>query len=416
MTAMSEIIVPRSLGGRVNAVSSKSYAHRLYICAALSDEPTHIVCSSKCDDVMSTIHCLEALGAKFKGDRVFPVNKNSLPLFPVLNCGESGSTLRFLMPVVSALGCGAEFEVAGNLCKRPISALTDELSRHGIRISGNRVTGKLCGSEFDIPGNISSQYVSGLLMAVSLLGGGKVNITSELQSSKYIDITIDCLRKANIYVNRIGNSIEVSGKYNLHGTHVVEGDWSASAFWLCAGAIGKESVSVSGLDPASLQGDRKIIEILRSFGASLEFSEDGTTVTASPAVLHAADIDASEIPDLIPVLSVVCAAAKGESRIYNASRLRYKESDRLHAIYVMLTELGADITELPDGLIIRGGRKMRGGRVQSFSDHRIAMSAAVASLICDGEIEIDDLSCASKSYPEFKRDFLSLGGEIHEQI
>ncbi len=413
---MSKIIVPHSLGGRLNAVSSKSYAHRLYICAALSDEPTHIVCNSKCDDVMSTIHCLEALGAEFKGDTVFPINKNSLPLFPVLNCGESGSTLRFLMPVVAALGCGAEFAVGSTLGKRPISALTDELSRNGVEISKNRISGNLCGSEFNIPGNISSQYVSGLLMALSLLGGGKVNITSELQSSKYIDITMDCLRKANIYVNHIDNSFEVSGKYNLNGTHVVEGDWSASSFWLCAGAIGKESISVSGLNPASLQGDRQIVGILGQLGADVKYTADCTTVTVSPAALHAVDIDASEIPDLIPVLSVVCAAAEGESRIYNASRLRYKESDRLHAIYVMLTELGADITELPDGLIIRGGRKLHGGRVQSFNDHRIAMSAAVASLICDGEIEIDDLSCVSKSYPGFKRDFLSLGGEIHEHI
>lgn len=411
---MSEIIIPRDLGGEVFAPASKSYAHRMYICAALSKEPSRIVCGNSCDDIMSTVRCLEALGARFDGDTVFPIDRSAIPDFPTLNCGESASTLRFLLPIVAALGCGGKFELSDGLSKRPIDALTQELSRHGVCFVDRKLHGKLNGNEFSIRGDISSQFISGLLMALPLIGGGIVNITAELQSAKYVDITIDCLREAGIYVNRNGNSFEVSGDYALSGTHVVECDWSAAAFWLCAGAIGKYPVSVTGLNPTSLQGDREIVNILREFGASAEFSADNSAVCVSPAPLHGIAIDASQIPDLIPVLSVVCAAAEGESRIYNAGRLRGKESDRLHAIFVMLTALDADVTELPDGLIIRGGKKLRGGKVSSFSDHRISMSAAITSSICDGEIEIDDFDCVKKSYPDFKRDFISLGGEIHE--
>lgn len=412
---MSEIIVSRPLRGEVIAPPSKSYAHRLLICAALSKAPSTILCGRYCDDIMSTVRCLEALGARFNGNTVIPADRAALPHSPVLNCGESGSTLRFLMPIVAALGCGAEFEVGGGLASRPVEALAEELNRHGAAVTGNRVSGKLRGNEFNIPGNISSQYVSGLLMALPLLGGGSVNITTDIQSSNYIEITIDCLQRANVYVNQIGSRFEVSGEYSLCGAQTVEADWSSAAFWLCAGAIGAHPVTVSRLNPLSIQSDRQIVQILHQFGADVKCIPNGT-VTVSPARLHSMDIDAAEIPDLIPVLSVVCAAAEGESRIYNASRLRYKESDRLHAISVMLTELGADVTELPDGLIIRGRRKLHGGKVQSFSDHRIAMSAAVASLICTGDIEIDDLSCVSKSYPDFRRDFISLGGVINEQI
>lgn len=411
---MSERIVPHALSGEVCAAASKSYAHRLYICTALSKEPTQILCSNSCDDVMSTIRCLEALGAHFEGDRVFPIDFNSLPTTPLLDCGSSGSTLRFLMPIAAALGCGAEFNISDALEKRPTDALKHELMRHGIRFVGNRMIGGLRGNEFDIPGDISSQYISGLLMALPLIGGGAVNITSDMQSSKYVDITIDCLRMSNIYVNQIGNRIEVSGEYDLRGTHRVEGDWSAAAFWLCAGVIGRNSIIVTGLNTQSLQGDRAILDLLKKFGADVSVSDDGTAVSVSPAPLKCVEIDASDIPDLVPVLSVVCAAAEGESRIFNARRLRYKESDRLNAINVMLTSLGADVTELPDGLIIRSTRRLHGGRVSSFNDHRIAMSAAIASLICDGEIEIDNFNCVNKSYPDFKRDFASLGGVILE--
>lgn len=409
---MSEIIVPHELNGEVSAVASKSYAHRLLICAALSKEPSQIICNNACVDVMSTVNCLEALGARFEGSRVIPIDRSALPSSPVLPCGDSGSTLRFLMPIAAALGCGGKFEVSESLVSRPMGALTEELRRHGVIIENGNVSGKLHDNEFSIRGDISSQFISGLLMALPLIGGGVVNITSDIQSSKYIDITTSCLRMANIYVNQIGSRIEVSGEYDLRGTHLVEGDWSAAAFWLCAGAVGNKPVSVSGLNFASLQGDRGITDILHRFGARLEYSEANSTVKVFPAPLSACNIDASEIPDLIPVLSVVCAAAEGESRIYNAARLRYKESDRLRAIYIMLTSLGADVTELPDGLIICGGKKLRGGKVRSFNDHRIAMSAAVASLICQGEVEIDELDCVKKSYPDFKRDFISLGGVI----
>lgn len=417
---MSEIILPRPLEGTVSAPGSKSRAHRLLICAALSKSPSRIVCGNMCDDVMSTKCCLEALGARFDGDMIYPIDRSSLPDFPVMDCGESGSTLRFLLPVCGALGINAVFRMAGRLPQRPLYPLDDVLCRHGMSIEkrGNELVcgGKLRSGLYEIAGNVSSQFVSGLLMALPLLERDSlIRVTGKTESAPYIIMTEQALTQAGIGFEHRENQYLVFGEqqYDLPDC-TVEGDWSAAAFFICMGAFSEKGVSVANLPEASLQGDRKLLDILRRMGADV--CAGGGEVKVKKDKLHGAEIDASDIPDLIPALAVVCAGAKGESRIYNAHRLRYKESDRLRSIYVMLTSLGADITELPDGLIIRGGGRLRGGAVSSFGDHRIAMAIASASLICDGEIEIDDIDCVKKSYPDFLRDFISLGGEISEHI
>lgn len=416
---MSEIILPRPLEGRISAPASKSWAHRLLICAALSKDPSRIVCGNMCDDVMSTKCCLEALGARFDGDMVYPIDRAALPENTVLDCGESGATLRFLLPVCGALGVNAVFRRSGRLPQRPLYPLDEVLCRHGMSIEkrGNELVcgGKLRSGLYEIAGNVSSQFVSGLLMALPLLEKDSlIRVTGKTESAPYIMMTERALTQAGIGFEYRENQYLVFGgqQYDLPDC-TVEGDWSAAAFFLCMGAFSEKGVTVSNLPKASIQGDRKLLDILRRMGADV--CVGGDEVKVKKDKLHGIDIDAADIPDLIPPLAVVCAGAKGESWIYNAQRLRSKESDRLHAIYVMLTKLGADVIELPDGLIIRGG-KLHGGTVSSFGDHRIAMAAAVASIICEGETKIDDIDCVKKSYPDFFRDFISLGGEISEHI
>lgn len=413
-------ITPSALGGCVSAIASKSCAHRMLICAALADKPSHIACRELSDDINATAGCLKNLCADISyNDGEFFVEPFKSPAISAkIDCGESGSTLRFLLPVVCALGTQCQIDMHGRLPKRPLSPLYEELARAGASLSEQGVSplcisGKLHENSFSISGGVSSQFISGLLLALPLLGGGQVNITSKLESASYVDITLDCMKRFGIKASVLGSSISVSGGYVSPGRLSVEGDWSNAAFWLCAGALSEKPVTVCGLDPDSPQGDRRILDVLRAFGACVSA---GDGICVSPSRLHAASIDASDIPDLVPVTAVLAAAADGESLIYNAARLRLKESDRLMSVTHMLGALGADIRETDDGLIIKGGAPLSGDTVSSFGDHRIAMSAAVASLLCDGEVIIDGAEAVGKSYPGFFDDFSALGGIVDEQI
>lgn len=403
-------LYPSRLCGSVTAPPSKSCSHRALICAALSDKPVVIEGLSVCDDVMLTLRCLEALGAHYENGIMTPIGKSALPSMPTLYCGESGSTLRFLLPVVAALGCGAEFHLGKRLSERPIDELCDVLSGHGALIEKGaallRVSGKAVGGEYSISGNVSSQFISGLLLALPLVGGGKVNITSDIKSSEYIDITADYLKRSNIYVNRIENRITVSGEYSFESPHKIEGDWSAAAYWLCAAAAKENDITVCGLSGASNQGDRRILSVLRKMGAEVCDSEH---ITVRSGKLCGIEFDASASPDLVPPIAVLCAAAHGESRIINAGALRAKESDRLEALNVMLTSMGIDTVLSCDELIINGGT-LHGASLSSFADHRIAMAAMLAASLADSPSTLDDAECISKSYPDFTHDFKSLGG------
>lgn len=417
---MKVYITPSALGGRVSAIASKSCAHRMLICAALSEAPSRIVCRELSDDINATAGCLKNLCAEISyKDGEFIVKPFENPAISAkIDCGESGSTLRFLLPVVCALGTQCRIDMHGRLPLRPLSPLYEELVRGGASLSEQGVSplcvsGKLHENRFSISGGVSSQFISGLLLALPLLGGGQVDITSKLESASYVDITLDCMKRFGIETSISESSISVSGGYVSPGRLSVEGDWSNAAFWLCAGALSEKPVAVCGLDPDSPQGDRKILDVLRAFGACVSV---GDGIGVSPSRLHAASIDASDIPDLVPVTAVLAAAADGESRIYNAARLRLKESDRLMSVTHMLGALGADIRETDDGLIIHGGSPLSGGTVSSFGDHRIAMSAAVASLLCDGKVIIDGAETVGKSYPGFFDDFSALGGIVDEQI
>ena len=402
--------------GTVHAPASKSAAHRLLITAALSQRMSTVHLDTFSDDIDATIGCLTALGADFLfGDNCVTVLSGVNPgtKETVLGCKESGSTLRFLMPVVAALGANVTFFMEGKLPSRPHGALSEELQRHGVFVKqdGNllKLSGQLTAGDFTIPGNISSQFISGLLFALPLLkGDSTITITGKRESVSYIEMTEQAISAAGIVFEKtdFGFCIPGGQQYRASKEPVVEGDWSGAAFPLVAGAFSERGITVTGLRQDSCQGDRRIVDILRDFGAEVAVRE--SEVFVRRGTLKGQRIDASEIPDLVPVLAVLAAGAEGETVIEHAERLRMKESDRLTTTTAMLSALSADITETEDGLLIRGGRQLHGGNVDSAKDHRIAMSAAVAAGLSDGSVRISDAECAAKSYPSFFADLNSL--------
>lgn len=414
---MKRDIAPGARSGRVKIPSSKSQAHRLLICAALGKSETRISCDGISQDIAATIACLEAMGAAIESrdGALFVKPIDLLPQECHLHCGESGSTLRFLLPIVGALGLNAVFHMEGRLPQRPLAPLDAELRRQGMEITsdGDRLycSGRLRPGTYSVAGNVSSQYISGLLMALPLLcGDSELEVSGEIESAAYISMTEDVISRAGIKYVKTDNAYKIEGgqRPQLLEELSVEGDYSNAAFFLCIGALSEKGMEVSGLSEASRQGDRAVLDILHRFGAEME--SDKGIIKIKRGELLGCTIDAAAIPDLIPVLSVLASVAKGETRVINAARLRLKESDRLRSTCAMLKNLGADIEELEDGLIIRGRDRLCGGSVDSCGDHRIAMSAAVAACACTGRVELCGSGCVSKSYPSFWEHFDALTG------
>ena len=404
--------------GRVRAPASKSAAQRLLLCAALSESGCTLSCDGISRDLAAMIECLRALGASIRVEgasiRVEPV-RAAAEGESLLPCCESGATLRFLLPVVGALGASARFVCAGRLPDRPLAPLSAELVRHGMAIETEgaelRVSGRLRGGDWALPGDVSSQFVSALLMALPLLEeDSRLTLTAPLQSAPYVALTEQTLRQSALRLERDGESWLIPGGQRPAppSALTVEGDWSNAAVFLAVGALSDGGVAVEGLDMASVQGDRAVLELLARFGASLEQTEG--SVRAARGTLRGVTIDAAQIPDLVPPLAALGALAEGETRIVNAARLRLKESDRLRGLAAMLGALGAELRELPDGLVIRGRPSLRGGSADCLADHRLAMAAAVAACGCTDAVELDAAECVEKSYPRFWDDFGSLGG------
>lgn len=420
---MKQWITPQALGGTVAAIPSKSQAHRLMICAALSNRTAVLQCTQTSADIEATAACLRGLGAEVIRENgsytVRPIDqaKRAAPI-AVLDAGESGSTLRFMLPVVGALGASVQFVLHGRLPQRPLSPLWEELEAHGLTLrrdaNGNVYTaGKLQAGEYRLPGNVSSQFISGLLFALPLLdGNSRIVLTSAVESASYLTMTLQALAQFGVQVTHTADGYAINGKQTYRGAAhcVVEGDWSNAAFALCAGALGGNGVTVEGVHRMSAQGDRKVVQLLRSFGAQV--SETDTSVTVRPAPLHGITVDASDIPDLVPVLTALAAAAQGQTRVIHAERLRIKESDRLQTVCALFRTLGADITETADGLCINGGKPLHGGCTDAAGDHRIAMTAAVASVLCNGTVTVQGAEAVNKSYPAFWKDFVALGGRL----
>ena len=428
---MKAIIHPSSIEGKVKAIASKSHAHRILICAAFSDRDTYIVCEEASADIMATVSCLESIGVgiekKDDGFLVHPIDINNT-ISDVdgeisIDCNESGSTLRFLLPIVCLFDNTIKIYSRGRLPKRPLSPLYEELLEHGAIISKQGevpliVRGKITSGKYTLPANISSQYISGLLFALPILDGdSEIILTEKIESKSYIDMTVDVLKMFNIDIIWNDNRIYIKGnqQYKSPGKIVVEGDWSNIAFWLCAGAISDQYLECTNLNFQSLQGDKEIIDILRRFGADIVINEiDGikSSIRIRQSCRKGSDIDANNIPDLVPILALVASVSEGTTKIYNASRLRLKERDRIESVVSTLNKLGADIYETEDGMIIEGRDRLHGGEVDSYNDHRIAMMAAIASLVSEKDVIITDACAVNKSYSSFYNDYIELGGNI----
>ncbi len=394
---------------------SKSMAERLILAWALSKTECGVEPNTTADDVAAMADCAEKIFEAIEQKR----SGFSAPL----NVRESGAVLRFVMPVLGALGLSADIIMEGRLPERPMEALTLQLREHGMVITRPesdrfRVEGQLMGGIFELPGNQSSQFITGLLMALPLLpDNSELRVIGEIQSRPYVDMTLKVLEQCGIdIIEEEPGDFYIPGgqEYRLEGEHEAEGDWSAAAFWLAMGACGVNGtqVRVTGVRPDSDHGDKEIIKILNEMGA--EITWEGSSVTVTAHDLRPVVIDARNIPDLVPAIAVAAIAASGKTTIMNAERLRLKESDRLHAITEVLRSLGAMVNERPDGLEVFGGYRLHGGWVSSFGDHRIAMMTACLKVFCDGDIEIDGAGAVTKSYPKFWEDYRSLGGETED--
>ncbi len=422
---MKVTVSPGGRGGTIAAIPSKSQAHRLLICAALADRPTRLLSMGDSKDITATMDCLSALGAAFhrEGDQVtvIPLDRDRLPAACNLPCGESGSTLRFLLPVVCALGVEGTFQLEGRLPQRPLAPLDQALLDHGALLDRPaprllRVRGQLKPGAYAMPGNISSQYVSGLLFALPLLEGKSVlTVTGHVESADYIAMTLRAAGAFGMTPLRTGWTFTIPGPLPCRspGELSVEGDWSNAAFWLCAGALPGGEITVTGLDAHSLQGDQQIWDLLARMGARCQRTAAGFTVREGER--RAIEIDAAPIPDLIPALAAMAAVSRGTTVVTNAGRLRLKESDRLAAVAQTLNALGANITETKEGLMIQGVQQLSGGRVDAWGDHRIAMMAAVAAAACKGKVTITGAQAVQKSYPRFWDDLETLGDKIERE-
>lgn len=453
-------ITPQQLNGTIEAIPSKSHAHRLLIAQKLAalqggGQEDPLVIPTFSEDIDATKGCLAQLDEE-------------LPRF---DCRESGSTIRFMIPVAMALKNEAVFAGSGKLPQRPLSPLKEEMERHGCsfemladaknptcgngpdtakspasgsdaaKASGRGITSEICRirgrlqpGKYELAGNISSQFITGLLFALPLLdGNSSLQLTTKLESAGYVDLTLQVLREFGIEIREVRESSSENYliRYEIPGNQIyrepeglkVEGDWSNAAFWLVAGALGGDIIC-TGLNPDSTQRDKEIVTVLEKMGAKIARKNDAYHIAGNDVPLHGETVSAAQFPDLVPVMAVAMTGAYSASSITNAGRLRIKESDRLATVCDFLTILGTDIRQTEDGLIIHENNDpsgtaahcpappLSGGTVSSHNDHRIAMAAAVASCRADGPVIITGAEAVKKSYPDFFTDFIKLGGKI----
>lgn len=424
-------IKPSAVQGSVLVPSSKSMGHRMCICAGLSVTDCVVDNIAISQDIEATNRCLQGLGvtvtevaSRFEGRSAFQYGKLKLPQKEVtVDCGESGSTLRFFIPLGALCNMPVTFTGHGKLVSRPLQPYYDIFDRQRVRYRTGEngqlpltVAGRLQPGKYVLPGDVSSQFISGLLFALPFLeGDSDLEILPPLESASYIDLTVSSLQRFGIEIIRADElhyQIPGNQQYQAHAERVqVEGDWSQAAFWLVAGAIGSNGeLDCCGVSPLSLQGDKAVLRILHAMGADV-LKKDNEFIVR-PSRLRGCIIDAADCPDLVPVLSVAAAVAEGTTHIINAGRLRIKECDRLAAMHSELQKLGAHITEEPEGLLIEGRPEgLPGGAdVDAWNDHRIAMSMAVAALACKAPVNLTGGESVSKSYPEFWNDYAAVGG------
>lgn len=389
---MDITIFPGKLSGSIDAIPSKSQAHRVLICAALSDNQTTMICRDTNRDIEATVSCLNAIGACIErtnnGYIIVPIQKaeNTAHIY----CGESGSTLRFMLPIVGALGIDTTIHMEGRLPVRPLSPLWEEMERMGCRLTRPtadtiRCTGKLKAGIYSIDGGVSSQYITGLLLALPLIGqNASVTVTGTVQSESYIKLTKQVISMFQTE----------TGAYHSPGLINIEGDWSNGAFFVAANEL-ENNIRINGLDPESLQGDRVCAMLVNRLNDKI-------------------DIDAADIPDLVPILAVTAAYKKG-AIFHNIARLRLKESDRVQSVIALLEALGASAIATENTLEVKPA-SFHSCEIDSFNDHRIAMSAAIAATCASGPVKIKNAQCVEKSYPMFWNVYKQLGGHYEQHV
>lgn len=429
---MNRVISPSSLSGTLRVLPSKSASHRAVLCCALAQGVCEVAPLQLSLDVQATLACAMALGfaqdvqtqplggtlegfvaARITGGGVFAGGD-----LREADCGESGSTLRFLMPLALDGRGPVRLTGHGRLMDRPQDVYRELFDGLGVSWRDEPgaivLEGKLRGGDYRLRGDISSQFMTGLLFALPLCDADStLTLTTDLESGAYVQLTREMQSRFGVCSEwQDARTLRIPGRqrYSAPERVQVEGDWSHAAFYMVSGAIaeGDGCVRLTGLLADSSQGDRACVDVLRAMGADIRW--EGEALCIRPSRLRGCVIDAAQIPDLVPALCVAACAAEGETHIQNAARLRIKECDRLMAMRTELQKLGAHVEELQDGLVIRGGRRLRGGQVDAWNDHRIAMALCVASALCEGELTLRGAESVQKSAPAFYREFESLGG------
>lgn len=408
---------PFNAYGDIDNVPSKSYAHRIIILSALSKGQTLIKNVGTSFDVQATIDCMQKLGAKIErnGDNLIVNGIEKYSNNIELDFNESGSTMRFLIAIIGALGINAKFTGKGKLLSRPMEELYSVLQEKNVVVKDNCISGKLQGGVFKIDSSISSQFISGLIFASPLTGQDCViELQGEVVSKNYIDISLQVAKEFGIDCEFENNVIKIykGSGYRSLKEYQVEGDWSSAAFPLAMGALSGE-VSVKNLNLNSLQGDAKIFNIMKEMGVDIKIN--GEKITAKKSQIKSANIDISNVPDMAPILSVLMSCADGTSTLIGVDRLKYKESDRLSAIMENLNRAKIK-TECKNNVLKIFGGKSFGANFLGFNDHRIVMSSCVLSCVTQGKSSITDIEAVNKSYPEFFNHFMQLGGKINVDI
>jgi len=422
-------VTPKAFKGEIAVPPSKSVSHRALICACLAEGTSVLDNVLMSEDIIATKEAIGAFGAHVE-IQVIDAQKKIVRLRvkgtggrlerpkSTLWCNESGSTLRFLIPFGGLIEGEICFDGGGRLPLRPLDPYFDLFDASGIayktpegRSLPLSVKGKWISGTYPLPGDVSSQFVSGLLYVLPLLKGcSTVRITSQLESKAYVDMTLAEMKRFGVVVEETATDYVVQGSQVYRACQTsIEGDYSQGAFWFVASLLG-EGVACSQLSEHSAQGDRVIVDIIRKMGGHISYRENKWF--AEPGATHGTLIDVTQCPDLVPILAVLGALSEGTTRIVGAKRLRIKESDRLKAMAESLNAVGGNVQEMPEGLVIEGVRQLRGGVVDSFGDHRIAMAMAVASSRCQNPIFIKNPMAVTKSYPHFYEDFKSLGGQL----
>ena len=423
---------PGTLKGSLEAISSKSELHRMLICAAFADRATEILASGSAydgnhalpNDILATISCLTVLGAHCEvlPGRIIVIPADTHKQWeqaPLLDCRESGSTFRFLLPIAAAVCGKAFFRGSGRLPERPIAELSEALKAHGVSFSSDRlpfsISGHPSGGVYEIPGNISSQYLTGLLLMLPLLREqAQIHLTTTLASSGYIDITTQVMSAFGVHVYQKDGAWQLKEQtaYQSPVQIPAGGDWSNTAAFLTASMLREgNEIRCRSLLLNSAQGDRNLLRFLEDFGAGISAGPDGLRTAAG--ILHGTSVDIDATPDLLPYLAIAACAAQGKSVFYNAARLRLKESDRIDSTAAMIRNLGGEVETESDKVIVFGHGRLSGGTVDAMNDHRIVMSAAIAASICEEPVVIRGAEAVNKSYPTFFEDFAALKGDCH---